>query len=54
MSNHPDQKTIIEKQQERNAAHACLREKQHLENISKNQQKNSTCDYESVEEEIFP
>ena len=53
MSNHPDQKTIIEKQQARNAAHACLREKQYLENISKNPQKNSTCEYESVEEEIY-
>ena len=53
MGNHPDQKTITRKQQERNKAHACLREKQSLNNISENAQKNSTCDYETVEEETF-
>ncbi len=53
MGNHPDQKTIKAKQKARNAAHACLREKQPLKNTSKNPQKNSTCDYETVEEEIY-
>jgi len=36
MGNHPDQKTIARKQQERNKAHACLREKQSLKNIHEN------------------
>jgi hypothetical protein len=53
MGNHPDQKMITAKQQARNSAHACLREKQPLKNISENPQKNSTCDYETIEEEIY-
>ncbi len=53
MGNHLDQKTITEQQQARNTAHTCLRERQPLKNRVENPQKNSTCDYETVEEEIF-
>jgi len=51
MSNHPDQNTIIMRKQERNKAHLALRKKS-TKNIQLNPQKNSTCNYGSVEDEI--
>jgi len=51
MSNHPDQATIIMRKQERNNAHLALR-KRFTKSIQFNPQKNSTCNYGSVENEI--
>ena len=55
MSKHPDQKTINHMKKERNRAQAAVREKQfseQLKPIPKIVQKNSTCKYETAEEEV--
>lgn len=53
MSSHPDQKTIAGNKRTRNNAHTALREKQSLQSLKNiSEQKNSTCQYKSVEEEI--
>jgi len=51
MSNHPDQNTIIKRKQEKNKAQRALRNKsKKIKPV--NPQKNSTCNYSSVEYEI--
>ena len=55
MNKHPDQNTVDQIRKAKNNAQAVLREKQLLENLkpaTKIAQKNSTCKYETVEEEI--
>ena len=52
---HPDQSTIYQIKKAKNNAQAVLREKQLSENLKpaiKIAQKNSTCKYETAEEEI--
>ena len=55
MNKHPDQQTINQMKKDRNKAQATLREKQSQEKLHSTQkaaQKNSTCEYETVEEEF--
>jgi len=55
MNKHPDQQTINQMKKERNKAQATLHEKQSSEGLNstpKITQKNSTCEYKTVEEEF--
>ncbi len=55
MNNHPDQHTINQMKKDRNLAQAILHKKQSPEklySIPKIAQRNSTCEYETVEEEF--
>ena len=55
MNKHPDQQTINQMKKDRNKAQAILREKQSSEELHstpKVAQKNSTCEYQTVEEEF--
>ncbi len=55
MYNHPDQQTIDQMKKDRNLAQATLHKKQSLEGLystPKIVQRNSTCEYETVEEEF--
>jgi hypothetical protein len=55
MNNHPDQQTINHMKEKRNKAQAILHRKKHqgeLDSTPKIAQKNSTCEYKTVEEEF--